>query len=150
MKTNKKTFVLLEILIAFALVSVATLPFFRYPYQHMKKELSLFFEIELERVAQNKLCSLQEQLFKKEIAEQLIFGDKAQKKPIETNLITVSLHPDFIHTYEEKVSVTWEKQKLSNDRNLTALVHFKIQYREPGKKWIVLQVDHDAVAQKKI
>ncbi|NGX47491.1 MAG: hypothetical protein K1000chlam3_00865 [Chlamydiae bacterium] len=148
--SKKHSFVLLEILIAFALVSIAILPFFRYPFQHMQKELSTLFEMELERIAQNKLTELHTQLFQKSIAEQLIFADGRQTKPIETNRISVDLAPNFTRTYEEKVFVTWERQKLSNDRIMTALVHFKLQYRKPNKRWIILQAESKAVAQKKI
>ncbi len=148
--TIKKTFVLLEVIIAFALVSIATLPFFRYPFQHMQKELTTLFEMELENFAQNKITKLHEQLLQKKLSQSLIFGDQKQKSPMEINFVNIQLAPNISRTYEEKVFVTWEKQKISNDQKITVLVHFKVQYRKPNKKFIILEAESESIAQKNL
>lgn len=150
MKEKKRHFVLFEVLIAFALVSMAALPFFRYPYQHMQKELSLLFEIELEQVAQNKLVYLHEQLLKKQIAAPLLFT-KEQKGPVEANEITVTLPNGFTRKYQEKVFITPQLQKQSiSDQTTTSLIQFKVEYRESNNNnKSILKAESEAVAQKK-
>lgn len=147
---KKRTFVLLEIVIAFAIVSVAILPFFSHPYQHMRKEMDILFEMELERHAQNKLAEVYELLIKKEIPEQIVFGDLKQKNPYEANIITVKLGKNFVRDYQEKVFIDWHRQKLSNDRIFYSLAHFNITYSSPRKKKFILSAESQAVAQKKI
>lgn len=148
---KKQTFVLLEIVMAFAIVSIAILPFFRYPYQHMCKEMEILFEMELERHAQNKLAEVYEFFMKREIPDKILFGDQKQKDPYQTNTITIKLGEGFTRNYQEKLFIDWTRQKLSNDRIVYSLNHFKITYSSfQKKKGPVLSVETEAVAQKKI
>ncbi|MDN3505647.1 MAG: type II secretion system protein [Simkaniaceae bacterium] len=147
---KKQSFVLLEIMIAIALVASVLLPFFHYPFEHMQHELKALFEMELERVAQNKLVDLQTRVWKKEISEERIFSDKQFKDPLETKIFTLELSPTLNRQYEEKAYVTWEKQKLSDDRTISALIHFKVEYKLPNKRNKILVAESSTVAQKKI
>jgi len=147
---KKRSFVLLEIMIAMALITTTLLPFFHYPFEHMQLELKALFEMELERVAQNKLTELQTLLWKKEISEERIFSDKQFKEPLETKIFTLELSSKLKRKYEERSYVTWQKQKLSDDRTITALVHFKVEYRTPKKRWLILSAEAETVAQKRM
>lgn len=144
------TFVLLEIMIAFALVSATILPFFSHPFQHIQKELSTLFEMELERHAQNTLLTLHTLLYKNEIPQEMLFGDTQQHTPFEIRMISVELSPNHRRNYEEKVFIEWEKQKTSSDQVAFALIHFKVQYCKPKKKKILLETQSAAVVKKKI
>lgn len=147
---KKQTFILLEILIAIALISATMLPFLRHPLLHMRKELEILFEMDLERIAQNKMISLHEQLQKGQIPKEIIFSENKQEKPIEQTIICTSLGKEMTRKYEETVHITACKQKKTQDQKMHSLIHFTIKYRQPGKKKTVIQIDSDAVAQKKI
>ncbi|NGX38576.1 MAG: hypothetical protein K1000chlam2_01750 [Chlamydiae bacterium] len=121
----KRTFVLLEILIAFALVSISILPFLRYPYQYMKKEIDILFEMELEQLAQKTLAQLHMALYQEE--NDLV-------SPKQSNKIEVTLPRGMKRTYLVKAKVKWKKQKRDKDNNiLRSLVDIKLDYYYQNK-----------------
>lgn len=149
MKT-RRSFVLLEILIALLIVSTTAVPLFKHPFQHMKLELETLYQIELERVAQNRLAKVQEDLLRGNIDSELFFSDKNSEEPLSVEIISVILADGFQKKYEETIKVEWKKQKVSNDRMFTTLVECKIAYRKPNRSRKVLEVTTETVLQKKI
>ena len=147
---NRRSFVLLEILIALFIVSLTAVPLFKHPFQHMKLELETLYQIELERVAQNRLAKIQEEILRGNIDSELFFSDKKSDKPISVQIISVILADGFQKKYEETIKLKWKKQKVSNDRMFTTLVECKIAYRKPKRARKVLEVTSETVLQKRI
>lgn len=141
MKRNH--FVLLEILIAFALVSVSILPFMHYPFEHMRKEIDLLFEMELEKIAQNELVDTQISLYKKEINLDGI---------IKNEEIHVELLKGYRRTYLKNVTITQEKQKLSDDKVMTVMLKIEVKLTPKNKKIndTSFTAETKLVAQKKV
>lgn len=72
-RIQKKTFILLELLIAFSLVAFSIVPFIRFPLHQIKKETDFLFRMELERIVNNTFCHMMETILQKEIPEQNLF-----------------------------------------------------------------------------
>ncbi len=150
-RRKKRTFVLLEVLIAFALLSISILPFLRYPYQHMKKELHLLFEMELERIAQNELGKWQENIYKKNDAlATRIFHQEKTSPLISSDPYDVKLSKKIKRTYTKNVYIQWEKQKESENKLRSSLVSIKVEFAAPKHlKLPVFSREAQIVAQKK-
>lgn len=147
----KKTFVLLEILIAFALVSISILPFLRFPYATMKKELDLLFEMELQKKGQNCLVEMTQEFLEKKLPSSLFFDEEKQQEPVRHETITIQLGKGIERKFEEKVYVQFEKQKKGADQTLYSLGIIRIDYLPVGKKiGRKLRLETQVVAQKKI
>ena len=147
---KKRNFVLLEILIAFALVGGAILPFLHYPFDHMRKEIDLLFEMELEKIAQKELIDWQIRLYKNEIDPAWIFGDVKITRQLNEDEVKVELCKRWNRTYKRKVSITNSAQKLTNDRMLTVLVHIETKFYPLKKREAALTAKTELIAQKKI
>lgn len=147
---RKKSFVLLEVMIAISLVTMVILPFFHYPFQHMKKELKLLFEMELERHAQNTLTNLHTDLLQKKFPSGQIFKVREKNPPpyIDTT-VTIELSPGYERKYDEKIFVDCLKTKDTDHQNMVSFIHFTVQYRERKKGSIILQAESSAIAKKK-
>lgn len=149
MKRNH--FVLLEILIAFALVSISILPFMHYPFQHMRKEIDLLFEMELEKIVQNELVDTQISLYKKEINLDGIFKNETKKQVKYNEEINVEFLKGYSRTYLKNVTITREKQKLSDDKVMTVVLKIEVKLTPKNKKIndTSLIASSQLVAQKK-
>lgn len=145
----KRNFVLLEILIAFALVGGAILPFLHYPFDHMRKEIDLLFEMELEKIAQKELVDWQIRLYKNEIDPAWIFGDVKVRRQLNEEEVKVELCKGWNRTYKRKVVLKTSAKKLTDDRMLTVLVHFETQFYPLKKREAALIAKTKLIAQKK-
>lgn len=130
---SKYSFVLLELLIGFALVSMAILPFIRFPYTHLKQEINALFTEELERFAQNRLVQFEIKLRTNKVPEEDLFPDKLNiKKTYPEKRKTLYLPDNMKRTYIEKRSLVCKKQK-ANANIHSSLLHLKIEYFESKK-----------------
>jgi len=150
-KLRKKNFILLELLIAFALVSITILPFIRFPYAQMRKEIDLLFEMQLEKVAQEELADLQVEIFQKKVDSKLFFSKKAQRdKPYQEEEITLSLFSKRKRKYIKQVFLYWERQKKDSDNKTYAFCTIKIKYFYPKNlKSAALIAKTQFIAEKK-
>lgn len=104
-------FVLLEILIAFALVSTAVFPFMHYPFEHMRKEIDLLFEMEMEKLVQDELVATQIALYKKEINIDPLFNQNESKQIKYQEEVKAELSKRYARTYLKNVTITREKKR---------------------------------------
>ena len=145
---KRRNFVLFEVLIGFALVCIAILPFVRYPFEHMRKEIDLLFDMELEKIAQNHLAETQVKLYKNEIDARWIFTKEEKKRQVSNDKIQVEFSKQWKRNYIKKVFITWERQKLSDDRLASVLLNIEVQYLRQDK--VVFTTQSKVLAQKKI
>jgi len=129
---RKKTFVLLELIIAFALVSTCVLPFFRFPYRHMEKEIDLLFQMELERHARNRLVDIQERIYTDPALQRMLFADSIDTSAWEENPAYKVVLPGGIQrTFREKTFLYREKLKKENGGDRWALARIRVAYLNP-------------------
>lgn len=147
---KKRSFVLLEILIAFTLVSLCTLPFIRFPFQHMQKEMDTLFDMELERIAQNELAKLLELLYKQDVPEKILF-DKESKESLKfQDDHTVYLPGGLSRTFPKYASISRVKRKETNQA-IVSLINLHVEFVNPrNRKKKSLKADIQVIAQKKI
>jgi hypothetical protein len=65
MKRRKRNFVLLEVLVAFAIASCCILPFLHEPFAQLKREMNMLFEMKLKILAQEELAKLEISIMEK-------------------------------------------------------------------------------------
>jgi len=145
----KKTFVLLEVLIGLALVSMTILPFLRYPYQHMRDEINMLFDMELHKYGQTRLAKIETLLRMNQIDEQFIFPTKIDTEKIYSDeKYSLSLQDDLKRHYREKIVFKSSAQKQNKDRLKSSLVHTYVRYYFKGKK--IAEFHSELVVQKKV
>lgn len=131
-KKTKKTFILLELFLAFALVSCCILPFLRYPFTHVRKELDCLFKMELDRVARNRLSEWFAQLYAHEIDQKLVLtGEK--ETALQTKLVHIALQSGVSRDYVEKVYLYETREKIDANLKATSLMTLRIDYCNPKK-----------------
>lgn len=151
---RKKTFVLLELLIAFALVGISILPFIRYPFAHMREEIADLFDMELQRVAESELAKAAILVYRGEVPEKQIFQKKKYVHTpysVDENFsITIPNKKGMKRTYIKKVFIYHDKQKLDSDGTHSSLVTIRIHFFSPKNLQApIKKVIAEVVAQKK-
>ncbi|MBS0629582.1 MAG: hypothetical protein JSS30_05080 [Verrucomicrobia bacterium] len=146
---KRRHFVLLEILIAFALVSISIFPFLHYPFQDMRREMNLLYEMELEKLAQQELTDLQVRLYKKEIHPSWIFGEKETRTVIANEVVKVKPCPEWSKSYIKNVTINNNVQKIGDDNTTTVLLHLEINFTDKKVKEFSFIAASDIVVQKK-
>jgi len=146
---TKKTFVLLEILIGFALVSISILPFLRYPYRHMQKEIDMLFQMQLTRYAQERLCEIERELCAGSIDIEKLLDTKKKRKILQFDPVQkqISLSKNWSRIYAEKLHFEKTAQRAS-DQTLYTLIHIYLSF--PIGKDEKMEFHTELVAQKKL
>ena len=144
---TKKTFVLLEILIGFALVSISILPFLRYPYRHMQKELDMLFQMQLTRYAQERLCAIEREMCANEIDPEYLFNTEKKIHELKPALKVISLPNGWDRRYEEHLKFEWTAQR-KDEKFLYSLVHVHLSYHKGEEE--ITSFHSELVAQKKL
>ena len=130
----KKPFVLLELLIAFALVTFTILPFLHYPYHDVKQQLNCLFEIELQQHAQKELAKWEALLYSgdKDLLDR-IFSEKSSKGQLDSDNCEVALclADKVKRKYHRKLFLHPTSRKKAQDGSLLALVKIEVQYFRP-------------------
>lgn len=125
---------LLEVMIAFALISISVLPFLRYPSQQMTKEMELLFSMKLETIAMEELAKMRtEVLYSDFFKIDKIFDPKnADKSPIEVDKeFVVTLPGKFRRTYIKKNYLYWDSQKKDKDNTLSVCFVCETEFWDP-------------------
>lgn len=78
---KKRSFILLEILIAISLISICIIPLIRNPIYFYKKEIKCLEKLERTRIKKEALLEIQEMLFKNHINWD-DFAEKSRKKAL--------------------------------------------------------------------
>lgn len=144
---RKKTFVLLEIIIGFSLVTLSILPFLRYPFRYMHAELGMLFEVQLTRVAQERLCALERQMYEGQVDESFLFGEKAKKAVYSTVPTSIKLADGWQRQYTEEVRFV-RSAKRKDDEYVYSLVSIQLSYKAKGSS--TMEFRSKIIAQKKI
>ncbi len=150
---KKRPFVLLELMIAFALVSISILPFLRYPFLQMKKEIDSLFSIQLEKAAEEELIAMQLLLYENHIPEKQLFAKKKlhnQPLFVDDQFELTLPGSKMKRTYVKKTFVYFDKQKLGQDGTFTSLVTINVHFHDPkDQRKTIKKAATQAVAQKK-
>lgn len=148
MKRKKRNFVLLEVLIAFAIVSCCILPFLHEPFTQLKNELNMLFEMKLQLLAQEELSKLEINLLENRVDASHLFSTKHplhREEPLTLKLGKTQ------QTFVKKTSIFCEKQQ-TNEETHWALVTCKVTYsrKVKGKDNAIVSAHTEVVAQKKL
>lgn len=147
---QRRHFVLLEILIAFALVSASILPFLRYPFADMRREIDFLYAMELEKLAQNELADLQVRLYKKEISPNSLFTEKETVQIAHFEKIKVEPCPGWSKHFLKSVTIKNDRQKETPDKIKTAVLSLEVKYFEvKNRTKVIASASSDIVIQKK-
>ena len=130
---KKKTFVLLELLIAFALVSISILPFLRFPYLTLKKDLDLFFEMELQKKVENELADFYVALSRGEIDQKFFLGAKGESLTIKEHSWYALLNDKVRRRYDIVWTIQLQNQKIDKP-STTSLVKLKVYIASQNKR----------------
>jgi len=133
----KKPFVLLELLIAFALVSTCILPFLRYPFKHMEKELDCLFNMELDRQARQRLSEIVANIYCNEVEKETLVSTDVKVKQKKEG-VKISLPCGISRKYQERVFLYEAKKKVDKNLKEISLVHARVEYRNPKDKRNIL------------
>lgn len=87
---KKRSFILIEILLAFVLVTICSIPLIRQPLKLYRLEIETLEQIERERLADWTFSEIKEKLFKNEISWEKI--PQKNEKTAPFRLPSVSLH----------------------------------------------------------
>lgn len=147
----KKTFVLLELLIALALVSLALLPLLRYPGTCLKAELNDLFEKELQIELDSHLTRVKTQILQNEIEEKVLFAPKSEKEYDRLHEIELTLSKKFKRTFNRRTRIYRYLHKETEDKTLySARVKIEVAFYPKGKtRGALVKGDTDLIAQKK-
>lgn len=137
----KKPFILLELLIAFALVGISIVPFIRFPLHQIKKETDFLSHMELERRANNILCKMTEKLIRKEVPQEPLFQIK--KKIIDSELqeLKIAFADDLKRTYSFHSYYECEKVKIDREGNQVAQVFLTVKFYNNKKEKVTIDTD---------
>jgi hypothetical protein len=133
-----RPFILLELLIAIALVSASMLPYIRYPVQHLSREVDTLFRMELSRQAEEILVDLQAMHRMGTLSKKCL--DEERDELYETKRITITLPGDLSHTYERRTILRLQRKKKTEEKE-SALMKAIVSYHRPSRSKAVLQVE---------
>jgi len=132
---NKRYFLLIEILIAFAIISLFTIPLIRNPIYFCKSQIISLEKIECERIAELTFLDLKLALMKKEMNLHNIskYEKEAQKIPLSSCYIETLKNKEVkrfykIYSKKEKKTINNQVFKLVNVKIYLKPVTLKKQY----------------------
>lgn len=144
MEMKKKPFLLLEILIAFFLVSLCAVPLIRQPLEMVRTEIKKLEEMEMERLADWTFTEVKEMLLKNEIPWKKI-PEKGEKSALFTlPPAKIQLPKCKPRTIRRKFELTGRGMKTSKKgdeyRQLGIYIHLEkkvYQFRMPVQKVLI-------------
>ncbi|HSX04499.1 MAG TPA: hypothetical protein VLG76_07200 [Rhabdochlamydiaceae bacterium] len=143
MKLKKHPFILLELLIAIALVSFTTLPFVHYPFIYLNDEVDSLVRMELERAAEVALIETKADLYQNLIPWEVLTRNGSTSVPDIEKKIHISLPHNIEKTYIQRVYFSLSKQKKGQGEEELFLIHVKTTFDPPKKKRAVLTINRE-------
>ncbi len=131
-----RPFILLELLIAFALVSASALPFIRYPLKHLKQEIDTLFLMELSRVAEGHLAEI-----RAEVCSGKITGAPEHSELYRQESLTLELPKNFKRIYQKQIFLKSERKKMTQEGEEFHLLSVRIAYKRSAERKAVLNAD---------
>lgn len=147
-----RPFLLLEVLIALSILSLAILPFMGFPFRFAKEESKSLELMTLEREALNSFLEVQERFYKSAIPWKVIEKKYyPNMKPFEEKTVSIQLNKKLKGLYKQKTTI-YSREKDGKDQQHYYLVKIKFEYQrideKNKKKWHTfiypLIVEHSA------
>ena len=134
---RRKTYLLLELLIAFTLLSLCALPLVRNPMQAAKEEIAAFERMELERHAELAYASLLEKFHRNEIAWKTFDAKTLPSLPAFQEKTVIELPGVLKREYDKKIFLWTKGEKKGPDDEDVRLIAIKILFapKDRAKKW---------------
>lgn len=132
---KRRSFLLLEVLIALSLLVTCALPMASFPSSALTKEIHLAYESQARRLAQIGLAQIKEQLYKNEIPWEKIPKQKQESYELFQNSCSATLPLAGKRLFKRKASLHFSSQR-ERDKNLYLLVkaQIEIQPERPSKE----------------
>jgi len=136
LRKHKKSFVLLEVMIAIFILSVLILPFTFLPFKALENRKRLLVQLELERDATLAASELKEKIHKEGVILLPSLTQKTALKnltPSVMQVIKIEAPKIFSESFERRCFLYKTKSKEQGE-NRYHLVQAVIYYSRPGKK----------------
>lgn len=121
---RKRPFLLLEVLIALALVAMFSVPLIRGPLVLFRSQMESFIQLECERIASLSLAEIKEKLYLEEVSWE---NPRISLPPVEVNL------PHSIHKKIDRECTITVKDKEGEDA-LYRIMKIKLTLHHSDKK----------------
>lgn len=138
---KKRSFLLLEVLIAFLLVTLCLVPLVKQPLKLYKEEMAYLEQMEKERLADWTFTEVKELLLKNEIPWEKIPEKSAESDPFPLSPMTIHIPGCKPKTVRRKFHLTGRAEKLGMEnqtyRQLGVYIFLddqKYQFRLPVQK----------------
>lgn len=128
---KRKAYLLLELLIAFSILSLCIVPLVRNPMHTAKQEIYSFERMEVERLAELAFAELLEKLYSKEIPLKAFEGDDST--PFFQDKVKLNLPGILKRTFKRQVFIWTKTEKQGTEQNCYKLVNAKVTF-QPLKK----------------
>jgi hypothetical protein len=128
------SYLLLELLIALALVSLAILPFMNIPSRAMREELFTIQRLELQHVSDNTFALVKEQILSRHITAEQLAAPKEKKALVINDVVSLPVKELSQYRFTRKCylySISKKEINGEEHRLLTIEVFLKIL---PGKR----------------
>jgi hypothetical protein len=128
---KKKSFLLLEVLIALTLVTISALPLVKEPLHLFKAEFKAFEELEQERLANLAFVEVKEAFYNHKIPWEKIPEKKDTSSPIPLSPVTIQIpgRPPKTVPCSFTITCTGKKEGLKDQIYKNLLINVKIQER---------------------
>ena len=113
---KRRPYLLLELLIAFSIVTLRAIPLVRTPVNVLETEILSLEKMELQRSAELAFGLIEEKLYKNEIPWKTIIVQSKQDEPYLQDKINISLGKDHNQVFDRRFffgvkNTNWEKTK---------------------------------------
>lgn len=132
---KKANILLLEILVALAIVSMCAIPIARQPIRYFKMSIKAIHKMESERIAELSCLEIKEKLYNNEISWDRL--PKGRKNTLFIPLSPHTLKVDAISdiTLQRKIHLWWNHEKKGANNLTYRLLHIVVQLdQQNGKK----------------
>lgn len=107
---KRRSFLLLEVVIALSLVLACALPMVALPSRALREEIHMAYEAQARRLADLAFAQLKEKLYKNEIPWSQIARCQERRQDLFEDTCTVSLPSAGTRTFKRKVSLQFPKK----------------------------------------
>jgi hypothetical protein len=130
-RTKKHSFLLLELMVALALVSTCAIPLVRTPFLYMRRQTLALEEIQLHLESEKALGFIKEKFYRNEIAWKDL--DSGQKKPLVLSEDSLDL-PNLGASYHRTCRIKSVQIKDGKNEEIWAKVILEINFTQPRSK----------------
>lgn len=146
--SRKPSYVLLEIMIAIALVSLCALPLALSPLQTLKKEIELLEKLECERIAEVSFAEIKEELLRNEIPWKELSTSKKEKNINPLRPYTFSLRGIGYREIKRQYKIFCPNEKEGAKGKMYRHLLISLELFYPSNKKNPLYYDYHLFAQK--